>query len=371
MPSLRRLLLWVSGALLLAATGCATPGAPQPPSLRIPQPVSNLSGARKGDRVVLSWTQPTRTTDKQNIRHPGVTRICRAIGEFPMAGCREVIKQLTPAEMTSQPAPPGAQPKVTYEDVLPQQTIGAQQYASYAVEVLNPAGKSAGLSNQLRIPLAPTLPAPTDLRVDLTPSGPVLHWTGLSRSQLRPSWQPYEFRYRIYRRAPGQPNYTLIDEAHLDGPDYIAPDNSFEWEKTYEYKVAPVTQIPGAAGHAPTEIEGDSSAAVTVNVHDIFPPARPSGLQAVNSGVGRKPFIDLSWAPNMESDLAGYIVYRHGPGQPPVALNKELIKAPAYRDESVEPGHTYYYSVQAVDERGNRSEPSEEASESVPKEQQE
>jgi Fibronectin type III domain len=367
MPLRKPLLLWVSTALLVAATGCATPGAPQPPSLRIPQPVDNLAGERKGDRVILTWTQPIRTTDKQNIRRPGVTRICRAIGEFPMAGCREVIKQLSPAELTSPSTAQGAKPKVSYEDVLPQQVIGSQQYASYAVEVLNPSGKSAGLSNQVRIPLAPTLPPPADLRVDVTPSGPVLHWTGISRSQLGPSWQPYEYRYRIYRRLPGQPNYTLIDEAPLDGPDYVAPDNSFEWEKTYEYKVASVTIIPGSA--SPTEIEGDSSQVVTIAVHDVFPPARPTGLQAVNSGVGSKPFIDLSWTPNTESDLAGYIVYRHEPGQPPVPLNKELIKAPAYRDQSVQPGRTYYYAVQAVDERGNRSQPSEETSESVPKEQ--
>lgn len=369
MPSLQRLLFWGVIALLLAATGCATPGAPQPPSLRLPQPVENLSGERKGTRVVLTWTQPTRTTDKQNIRQPGITQICRAVGEFPMAGCREVVRQLTPAEMTSQSSAPGPNPKVIYEDVLPQQVIGSQEFASYAIDVLNSRGKSAGLSNQVLIPLAPTLSPPTDLRVEVTPSGPVLHWTGVSRTQLGPVWQPYEYSYRLYRRLPSQPNYLLIGSVPLDGPQYTAPDNNFEWEKTYQYKIAPVTEIP-APGHQPAEIEGDDSAIVTATVHDVFPPARPTGLQAVSSGVGRKPFVDLTWAPNMESDLGGYIVYRHEEGQSPVALNQELIKAPAYRDETVEPGHTYWYSVQAVDIRGNKSQPSEEASETVPKEQQ-
>ena len=368
MPSLKRLLVWGGFALLLATVGCATPGAPQPPSLQLPQPVQNLSGERKGTRVVLTWTQPTRTTDKQNIRHPSVTRICRAIGEFPMASCREVIKQLTPAEMTSQSSAPGSKPKVIFEDVLPQAAIGSQPYAGYAIEVLSSNNKSAGLSNQVRILLAPTLPPPADLHVAVTPTGPVLHWTGVSRAQLGPSWQAYEYRYRIYRRIPGQPNYALIGEAHLDGPDYVAPDNSFEWEKTYEYKIAPVTEIPGTPGRPPSEIEGDDSSIASAFVHDTFPPARPAGVQAVYSGAGRKPFIDLSWAPNMESDLTGYTVYRRETGQPPVALNQELVKAPAYRDETVEFGHTYWYSVQAIDERGNRSELSQDASETVPKE---
>ncbi len=370
MPSLKHLLLWGGIALFLVTAGCATPGAPQPPSLRLPQPVENLSGERKGTRVVLTWTQPIRTTDKQNIRHPGSTRICRAIGEFPMAGCREVVKQLTSAEMTSESSVAGSKPKVVYEDVLPQQAIGSQPYASYAVEVLNNLGKSAGLSNQVRISLAPTPAPPADLRVEVTPSGPVLHWTGISRSQLGPAWQPYEFSYRIYRRSPNPPNYLLIGEAKLNGPEYVVPDNNFEWEKTYEYKVAPVTEIPAAPGRQPSEIEGDDSAIISVNVHDVFPPAPPAGLQAVFSGVGRKPFVDLTWAPSMEADLAGYIVYRRETGQPPVALNQELVKAPAYRDNSVEPGHTYTYSVQAVDVRGNKSQPSEETSEAVPKEQQ-
>jgi len=369
MPSLKHLLFWGSIALLLATAGCATPGAPQPPSLRLPQPVENLSAERKGTRVVLTWTQPTRTTDKQNIRQPGITRICRAIGEFPMAGCRQVVKQLTPAELTSQSPATGPNAKVIYEDVLAPQVIGSQPYASYAVEVLNPLGKSAGLSNQVPISLAPTLPSPSDLHVQVTPTGPVLHWNGIAHAQLNSALQQYNFSYRIYRRVPGQPNYVLIGETQLDGPEYAVPDNNFEWEKTYEYKIAPVTEISAAAGRQPSEIEGDDSSIVSITVHDIFPPARPTGLQAVYSGTGREPFIDLTWAPNMESDFAGYIVYRHEANQPPVALNNELIKAPAYRDESVEPGHTYWYAVQAVDERGNKSDPSQETSETVPKEQ--
>lgn len=367
MPSSQRLLLWGGIALLVATAGCATPGAPQPPSLRLPQPVQNLSGERKGTRVVLTWTQPIRTTDKQNIPHPGPTRICRAIGEFPMASCREVVKQLTPAELTSQASAPNAKPKVIYEDVLPQQAVGSQPYVGYAVEALNNVGKSAGLSNQVRISLAPTLAPPTDLHVEVTPNGPLLHWTGVSRSELGPAWQPYQYRYRIYRRLPSQPNYFLIGDIPLDGPEYAAPDNNFEWEKAYEYKIAPVTEIPAEPGRQSSEIEGDDSSIVSITVHDVFPPARPAGLQAVYGGAGRKPFIDLTWAPNLESDLSGYFVYRHETGQPPVALNQELIKAPAYRDEAVESGHTYSYSVQAVDVRGNKSQSSEETSETVPK----
>ena len=100
----------------------------------------------------------------------------------------------------------------------------------------------------------------------------------------------------------------------------------------------------------------------------MFPPATPSGLQAVFSGPGQKPFIDLIWAPNTDPDLAGYNVYRHVPGTQPAKINAELIKAPAFRDSTVIPGNQYSYSVSAVDVGGNESPHSEEASEGVPAE---
>ncbi len=366
LPKHLLVLLCSSAAGLTLA--CGTPGAPQPPSLQLPRPVENLAAERKGTRVVLSWTQPTQTTDKQNLRHVGVTRICRSIDEFPMATCRDVVKELGPSEMTSQTTGKGSNSKVLYEDLLSAQIMGQHRYAGYAVEAFNDRNKSAGLSNQVRIPLAPTLPTPTDLKVEVTANGPVLHWTGQSRAQLGNLAQNYEFHYRIYRRSTDQPNYTVVGEAPLDGPRFVAADPSFEWEKTYVYKITPVTTIPAAAGRSASEIEGDDSAQAQVTVHDVFPPARPTGLQAVYSGVGQKPFIDLSWAPNTESDLAGYTVYRHEKDQPPVAISKEPVKAPAFRDDSVQTGHTYYYFVQASDVRGNLSESSQEASESVPEE---
>jgi fibronectin type 3 domain-containing protein len=89
-------------------------------------------------------------------------------------------------------------------------------------------------------------------------------------------------------------------------------------------------------------------------------------LQAVFSGPGQKPFIDLVWAPVMDADLAGYNVYRREEGSPSEKLNAELVKTPAYRDEHVTGGKKYFYSVSAVDVRGNESAKSEEAGEKVP-----
>ncbi len=68
---------------------------------------------------------------------------------------------------------------------------------------------------------------------------------------------------------------------------------------------------------------------VPVFAHDIFPPAVPTGLQAVFSGVGQAPFVDLVWSPDTEADLAGYNIFRHEEWSQPVKLNSDPVKAPA------------------------------------------
>ena len=72
-------------------------------------------------------------------------------------------------------------------------------------------------------------------------------------------------------------------------------------------------------------------------------------MQAVFSGMARQPFIDLTWSPNSEPDLAGYNVYRRVGGEEPVKINSELIKTPAYQDAHVQAGTKYFYSVSAID----------------------
>jgi len=50
----------------------------------------------------------------------------------------------------------------------------------------------------------------------------------------------------------------------------------------------------------------------------------------------------------------------------PVKINSDLIKAPAFRDADIVSGREYFYSITAVDARGNESPYSPEASEIVP-----
>src|SRR4029077_17945734 len=138
-------------------------------------------------------------------------------------------------------------------------------------------------------------------------------------------------------------------------------DANIEWQKTYYYRAEAVTAIHRSSSQQ--EIEGDDTPEIRVFADDVFPPTVPAALQAVFSGPGQKPFIDLIWAPVTDADLAGYNVYRREPGGAPAKLNSELVRTPAYRDPAVGSGKQYSYSVSAVDVRGNQSSRSEEASE--------
>jgi hypothetical protein len=363
------LLLAVSAALGLV--GCAAIGPPRPPSLELPKPPSDLRAARKGDRVVLTWTVPALTTDHQTARNLGPTRICRG-SELVLKECGTPVGEAAPppkpasANKTSKPKISGS-----YSDTLPDALLsaadGSGTSATYAAEALNAKGRGAGLSNQVRVPLVRTLPPPPDFQVQLTGQGVVLSWSRAATVGFsNPS--PVSYLYRVCRRTEGG-KANLVGDVPVTGEMNLSlTDSSIEWEQTYYYHVEAVTVIAGndATGHKNIEIEGDDSLEVKVFTHDTFPPAVPAELQAVFSGPGQQPAIDLVWAPVADVDLASYNVYRHEAGSAPEKLNAELVKTPAYRDASVAAGKTYLYSVSAVDVRGNESARSEEAGETVP-----
>lgn len=346
----------LAAPLMLAA--CATMAPPQPPSLDLPKPTSDLRATRKGDRVILTWTPPTTTTDRQTIRTLGATEICRSVtGE--MQTCGAPIGK-SPGSKTT---PSKKQPPTSYVDSLSSSVEGndPSAFATYAVQVLNTDVRSAGLSNQVHVPLIHTLPPPQDFRAQVAKQGVVLSWKADVPSP--PAGVRYVFR--LFRQAVGQQPSTMGEVAGGSDTSYTFTDSQIEWEKTYDYRAEAVTVI-SQPGKPDVQVEGDDTAVVKVFTHDVFPPAVPTGLQAAFSGPGQQPFIDLVWAPVSDIDLAGYNVYRHTDGSAAIKITSELVKTPAYRDTNVQPGTRFYYSVTAVDLRGNESTKSEEASESVP-----
>jgi len=357
----------------VVAAGCGAPGIPEPPSLELARPVRDLRAVRKGNAVRLTWSVPTETTDHHAFRRVGPTRICRGFNPQLRECGQPLAEKPTPAAQSTsrrrfharaRPSGGTGIPPAAYTDQLPP-ALGLEaptRNLVYAVSVLNSYGRSAGLSNQVQVPAAPTLPPPGGLTAHLSGEGVTLAWDRVPAPETGPE---LGFNYRVYRRDVQSGKDSIAGELPLGAGNPTLVDTGFEWERTYEYRVTIVTLV-GQAGGTTAGVEGEDTRPVRIAARDVFPPATPAGLEAASSGRPGNPFIDLVWNANRESDLSGYNVYRREQGGEAVKINPDLVKTPAFRDPDVVSGRRYLYSISAVDVRGNESPRSAEAEGSVP-----
>lgn len=343
----------------------------------------DLEAVRQGNHVVLTWTPPSQTTDKLRIRHPGGTAICligtgaaKAAPESKTGeNCEPVVATISPDQLQKSAAAtetqsalgraPSARASYTYELPPNIRTEHPDSYALIAIEPLNQNGRGAGFSNRVAVALAPAFPPPGEIRAEETKSAILLIWTP---EQPHAIDQTRLTGYRVERSQVGgkSPDERVIVAAGSASDGHFA-DEQFAWGKQYEYRIAAITGVFASDGKETAEVQGEWSQPVRIETRDVFPPAQPHGLQAVFTQAGEQRFIDLTWLPNSEADLAGYQLYRRSEGGTAQRINTELIKAPAYRDINVQPGTRYFYSVSAVDLRGNEGPRSEETSELAPK----
>jgi len=191
-----------AAAALLPLAGCASPGPPLPPSLKLPEAVSGLVASRVGDEVRLRWTTPSRTTDRLLIVGPVVAEICRetpgaagSASATPAAGAGQ-LGQVGQAPPTPQRgglesgktvvAPPCAPVLLRLQvtpgasgaaDRLPASlTAGPRRLLAYRVQLRNAAGRTAGPSGAVYAVSGPSPGLVEDLRGRATKTGVVLEW---------------------------------------------------------------------------------------------------------------------------------------------------------------------------------------------------
>jgi hypothetical protein len=347
---------------LASLLGCGVPGAPLPPSADIPRFVGDLKAVRKGDTVTLTWTTPTETSDGELIRKPGKMLVQRALRSGPSSDLVfQTISELPLQPTLKEDRGEQATAKDTLTNVL---RSGGADFAVYTVLAEGHNGKSFGLPNRVSVPLVPNLPPPQKISATPVPTGIMISWEPSGSAPTTANKQT-QYAYKLTRLMQGAKDPVVVTQLKPDDPAKSFIDTGIEWGKNYQYWIVPVTlwQDENRKG----EIEGDNSPVVDVLAHDSFPPAVPSGLEAVYSPAAPNSFIDITWTPNTEPDLAGYNVYRHRENEQPVKINSELVKTPRFADPGVQPGMKYFYLVTAVDLRGNESGKSEETSETVPK----
>ncbi len=351
---------FLMGCLLLS--GCGVPGAPLPPSAEIPKFVGDLKAQRKGATVTLTWTTPTETSDGELVRKPGKMLVQRALISAPGSDLQfQTISELPLKPTLNEGRGDQATAKDTLTGAL---RSGGAGFAVYSILAQGRKGKSFGLPNRASVSLAPDLAPPHKVSANPVPAGIMITWDEFVPPENHSRLQT-QYAYKVMRRPLGATEATLVKQLDAGNQGMSFVDTGIEWEKTYQYWITPVTLWQD--GNRKGEIEGDDSPTVDVLAHDSFPPANPTGVEAVFSAAAPNSFIDLTWSANTEPDLGGYNVYRHIGNGPPVKINSELVKTPRFPDPNIQSGMKYFYSVTAVDLRGNESGKSEETSETVPK----
>ena len=365
----------------LALTGCGTPAAPQPPSLKLPLPVADLAASRTGNQVTLTWTMPKKSTDKLLLKGSVAAYVCRSTCGVAGGNCTTTGGNCAAAggELLFVPGAVGS-----FTETLPVElSTGAPRPLSYFVELRNRNGRSAGLSNAAVV-LAGEAPAPVaGLSAEISKSGVVLRWAPLETaaqetSAIRlhrklltpPPAKTHQGQQGLLTPQPEPVEQNLLVDScvpEAEKGSCRALDNSIHLGQVYEYRAQRVLRV--TVEGKTLELAGELSAPVRVEVRDIFPPTVPTGLAAVattgDNGVGNA--IDLSWQPVTDPDLAGYVVYRReGDGGWQRISPAGPLVPPAFHDAQVQPGHSYHYAVSSIDQGGNESARSAETEESVP-----
>lgn len=360
--------------ILLAAlivAGCASPGAPAPPSLNLAEPVQNLSVARIDNAVHLAWTMPTRTTDRVTLKRAVPADICRKIADGPCT---------TIAVVPFDPGKPAA-----YIDTLPGAlSSGPTRLLTYRVRLRNRAQKTAGPSNPAFSAAGPAPAALSGLTAQVRRDGVLLSWHPATQAVIPAQNETRSFvDFRIDRvletppakdqettlAAPEPTEQTLVVHGPNDTDPGQALDTDAQLNRRYRYTVERVATLV-LAGHS-VEIQGRPSDPLSIATTDVFAPDTPRGLAAVADPAAGA--IDLSWTPDTGKDLAGYYVYRRDLGSSlpvrriaPQSSSQGPITVPAFHDPEVERGHAYAYSVSAVSQGGYESHRSPEVTETLP-----
>lgn len=353
-------------SLFSFSVGCGAPGEPVPPSPPVPTAIADLAVHQAGDGAQLSFTLPSNSISGEKLSVPPAVEILRgAVRPDGSADAKSFrVVYTIPGALVENYRAEG---HVRFIDpIAPEETKAHPGGAvAYLVRTRASRKRASVDSNLVTLRIFPVLAPLAAVEARVTESAVELSWPVPTATA---AGQPASTitGYRIYRSEirpfvsspppqdlpPGKPEAWAALLASSATNNYR--DTSIVFDHTYMYIVRSVVQVEGS------ELESSDSQPVTVTPRDIFPPAAPQGLVAAllpGSAPGTV-IVDLSWSINLETDLAGYHVYRsEQEGTRGQLVTSELLPTPAVRDTSVEPGHRYWYTVTAVDRTGNESEP--------------
>lgn len=353
-------------AIFAFSVGCGAPGEPTPPSPPVPQAITDLSAKQSGDGVLLTFTMPGKGTLGERLPQAPAFEVLRGSQRddgTPDSRSFRVVDTV-PGALAPRYLQRG---QVQFVDpVLPSDPqLRSGKPFVYRVRTFISAKHPSPNSPDITLRLYPVAEAVTSLEAVVSEQGINLKWPAPARTSSGQALAGVK-EFHIYRGElnPAPAANAAAAQSLWKTPlqqlgsaatnEYV--DSGFDYGKTYAYVVRSVVDSPVGI------LESSDSPQAVVTPKDVFPPAAPQGVvAAIQPGsAASSVFVELSWSINVESDLAGYRVYRsdreNAKGN---LLTSNLLPSPAYRDTSVQSGQHYWYTITAVDQSGNESAPSQ------------
>lgn len=322
----------VLGGALFFAGGCGYKNAPVPPETVVPKPVDDLLYTTGAKGATLSWSYPVKTIRGSVIENVSSFELYRA--EIPLkdycGGCP--IPFGKPIAVAGGTPMDGKQRRrVTYE----LQDLKSGHKYFFKVNARTSWLAAGSDSNIISFVWMKPLAAPQGLEAD----------AGDSRISLK--WQPVTtygdgesidnpIQYQLYRSVGGKSLVKLGKP--LSDASYV--DRQVKNGRKYFYAVQSMMLYNNEL------VAGGRSQEVSSIPIDLTPPAPPTGVTAVSTGVGIKIFWDRS----SDGDLGGYKVYRRAAkSETYTLLGKVEPEFSLFVDRDSGEDVRYYYAVTAID----------------------
>jgi hypothetical protein len=294
----------------------------------IPPAIRDLAVVERGDKLVMTFSTPVRTTDNIGIKR--FSEIDLRAGQYRTPF--DFDSWADAASRYELPLPAAADPDdlrpISITKSLPVNGFAGQRIAIAVRTAVKRHDHFSSWSNVVRLEVIPPLQSPV---IKAEPSG----------DGMRITWQDGapDVQHRIFRR--GINDKTPVVLGTTDKSEYV--------DATALYDVGYVYTAVAVKGDAESLLSEPAPVTAAENV-DKFPPKVPAGVTALAT----PGTVELSWERGTDPDLKGYYLYRSVDGG---AWERQggLIVLPAYSDAHVEHGKNYRYQVSSIDQKGNES----------------
>ncbi len=366
------LTLMVFGCVLIFSLNCGKRGPLKLEPEMLPKGAVNLKTSQVGENIRVKWEFPKLLEDrKTELELDKITKIEVYYSKKEILGGKfrkksTLLSKLKMEDLTRYEEPWMAKvleklssqerkkrERFTYFVDIPFKTkdLTAKSHF-FAIRYLYGKKKSP-LSNAAHMVTHTPVKPIADLKVTREKKLIKLKW---SKSQQDVLGMPVAniAGYQVYRRIktentktektadePSDEAFEKLNRSNILNEYFEDRDTGIDGE--YQYCVSTVVS---------NDIESAPSNVVSANVTDLYPPDIPVNLVSFRAS----DHMFLTWKAVPDEDLSHYRIYRKTADENGFTRIADDVTANRYKDNKVQKGTLYFYSVTAVDKRGNESE---------------